>query len=134
MISQLRKNLSENDKDLKTKKVKYVKIANKDYKDYKNFSEVATEKESEGKKQKALFSKKDAEELDKEVSLLRLINKATEMMYGQEIEIESQKTATFFFFGLIFSVAIFLVLWFLSFDFSVFGNYFNNIFCRVKPQ
>lgn len=134
MLSQLKKNLSNHDKDLKNKKISSVKLANKAYDDYKNYTQVATEKESKGKKMKAINMQQEAEKLKKEDSILKLINKTTELIYSQEIEVESQKAASLFFFGLIFSLTVFLIFWFLSFNFSILGNYFNNIFCRVKSQ
>ena len=134
MLSQLKKNLSNHDKDLKNRKISSVKLANKAFDDYKNYKQVATENESKGKKMKAVSLQQEAEKLKKEDSILKLIDRTTELIYSQEIEIESQKAASFFFFGLIFSLTVFLIVWFLSFNFSILGNYFNDIFCRVKSQ
>lgn len=70
MLSQLKKNLSNHDKDLKNKKISSVKLANKAYDDYKNYTQVATEKESKGKKMKAINMQQEAEKLKKKTVFL----------------------------------------------------------------
>ena len=111
-----------------------ISKANSDKKEYERQKKTSGEKGSLLKKEKAILSAKEAQKISKEVSILRLIDETSQAIYGLEVEKESEKTASLFFSGLLFSITVFLVLWFLSFNFSIIGDYLNNIFCRKSSN
>ena len=127
MISDIRKKLIDNDKELKRQKIESRNKAKEYYSKYQRSKNLEDGIKSKNQKNKD-------SEISKQNSLIKELNKTTELIYVLEIEAESQKAASLFFLGLIFSIGAFLVLWFLSFNFSILGDYLNKIFCRIKTQ
>ena len=71
--------------------------------------------------------------LDKEeVSIIDLMNKTKDLMIEQSVNREAETAYFYFFLTFFFSLAGFIVIWYLATKFSTVGEYFNDIFCRVK--
>lgn len=71
--------------------------------------------------------------LDKEeVSIIDLMNKTKDLMIEQSVNREAETAYFYFFLTFFFSLAGFIVIWYLATKFTTAAEYFNDIFCRVK--
>lgn len=71
--------------------------------------------------------------LDKEeVSIVDLMNKTKDLMIEQSVSREAETAYFYFFLTFFFSLAGFIVIWYLATKFTTVAEYFNDIFCRSR--
>ena len=68
----------------------------------------------------------------KSKGLQHLVDEKISLIYGKEVSKFSRLSASFFIFGFLISITIFVVLWYMSVDEGSLNNFFNSIFCNKK--
>lgn len=67
-----------------------------------------------------------------EVSIMELITQAKDSMIKQEVNFQVDMAYFYCLATFVFSLSLFVLLWFLATKFTSLSIYFNDIFCRSR--